>query len=66
MIRTEVEKKDNQIFIHNFDGERRVSGGIIGVGGVLVSFFFGAGCAMFILPILGIECSGLFDIKCLF
>ena len=43
-----------------------VSGGIIGVGGVLVSFFFGAGCAMFILPILGIECSGLFDIKCLF
>jgi len=30
MIRTEVEKKDNQIFVHNFDGERRVSGGIIG------------------------------------
>ena len=43
-----------------------VSGGIIGLGGVVVSFFFGAGCAMFILPILGIECSGLFDIKCLF
>ena len=43
-----------------------VSGGIIGVGGVVVSFFFGAGCAMFILPVLGIECSGLFDIKCLF
>ena len=43
-----------------------VSGGIIGVGGVVVSFFFGAGCAMFILPALGIECSGLFDIKCLF
>ena len=43
-----------------------VSGGIIGVGGVLVSFFFGAGCAMFILPVLGIECSGLFDVKCLF
>lgn len=30
MIRTEVEKKDKQIFVHNFDGERRVSGGIIG------------------------------------
>ena len=43
-----------------------VSGGIIGVGGVVVSFFFGAGCAMFILPVLGIECTGLFDIKCLF
>ncbi|MBQ9206715.1 MAG: cation:proton antiporter [Treponema sp.] len=43
-----------------------VSGGIIGLGGVVVSFFFGAGCAMFILPILGIDCSGLFDIKCLF
>ena len=43
-----------------------VSGGIIGLGGVVVSFFFGAGCAMFILPILGINCSGLFDVKCLF
>ena len=43
-----------------------VSGGIIGLGGVVVSFFFGAGCAMFILPVLGIECSGLFDVKCLF
>ncbi|WP_407427160.1 cation:proton antiporter [Treponema sp.] len=43
-----------------------VSGGIIGLGGVVVSFFLGAGCAMFILPVLGIECSGLFDIKCLF
>ncbi|WP_296321783.1 cation:proton antiporter [Treponema sp. UBA3813] len=43
-----------------------VSGGIIGLGGVVVSFFFGAGCAMLILPVLEIECSGLFDIKCLF
>lgn len=43
-----------------------VSGGIIGIGGVVVSFFFGAACAMFILPVLGIECSGLFDVKCLF
>lgn len=43
-----------------------VSGGIIGIGGVLISFFFGALCAMFILPVLGIECSGLFDVKCLF
>ncbi|MCR4821675.1 MAG: fructose PTS transporter subunit IIA [Treponema sp.] len=43
-----------------------VSGGIIGIGGVVISFFFGAGTAMFILPVLGIECSGLFDIKCLF
>lgn len=43
-----------------------VSGGIIGVGGVVISFFFGAGCAAFILPMLGIECSGLFDVKCLF
>ena len=43
-----------------------VSGGIIGLGGVVVSFFFGAGCAMLILPVLGIECSGLFDVKCLF
>ncbi len=43
-----------------------VSGGIIGIGGVFISFFFGALCAMFILPVLGIECSGLFDVKCLF
>ena len=43
-----------------------VSGGIIGLGGVVVSFFFGAGCAFFILPILGIECNSLFDVKCLF
>ncbi|WP_294431036.1 cation:proton antiporter [uncultured Treponema sp.] len=43
-----------------------VSGGIIGIGGVVVSFFFGVACAMFILPVLGIECSGLFDVKCLF
>ncbi len=43
-----------------------VSGGIIGIGGVVISFFFGAGCAAFILPMLGIECSGLFDVKCLF
>ena len=43
-----------------------LSGGIIGIGGVVISFFFGAACAMFILPVLGIECSGLFDIKCLF
>ena len=43
-----------------------VSGGIIGVGGVVISFFFGAACAYFILPILGIECTSLFDVKCLF
>ena len=43
-----------------------VSGGIIGLGGVVISFFFGAACAFFILPLLGIECSGLFDVKCLF
>ena len=43
-----------------------VSGGIIGVGGVVISFFFGAACAFFILPILGIQCSSLFDVKCLF
>lgn len=43
-----------------------VSGGIIGLGGVAVSFFLGAGCAFFILPLLGVECSGLFDVKCLF
>ena len=43
-----------------------VSGGIIGLGGVVVSFFFGSGCAYFILPVLGIECSSLFDVKCLF
>ena len=43
-----------------------VSGGIIGVGGVVISFFFGVFCAFFILPVLGIECSGLFDVKCLF
>ena len=43
-----------------------VSGGIIGMGGVVVSFFLGAGAGLFVLPYLGIECSGLFDIKCLF
>lgn len=43
-----------------------VSGGIIGLGGVVISFFFGTTCAFFILPLLGIECSGLFDVKCLF
>ena len=43
-----------------------VSGGIIGVGGVVISFFFGAVCAFFILPVLGIECTSLFDVKCLF
>jgi len=43
-----------------------VSGGIIGLGGVVISFFFGAGAGVFILPYLGIECTGLFDIKCLF
>ncbi len=43
-----------------------VSGGIIGLGGVIISFFFGAACAFFILPILGIQCSSLFDVKCLF
>ena len=43
-----------------------VSGGLIGLGGVVISFFFGAACAFFILPLLGIECSGLFDVKCLF
>lgn len=43
-----------------------VSGGIIGIGGVIISFFFGAVCAYFILPFLGISCSGLFDVKCLF
>ena len=43
-----------------------VSGGIIGLGGVVISFFFGAACAFFILPILGIHCSSLFDVKCLF
>ena len=43
-----------------------VSGGIIGLGGVVISFFFGAACAYFILPVLGIECAGLFDVKCLF
>lgn len=43
-----------------------VSGGIIGVGGVVISFFFGAACAYFILPVLGIECLSLFDVKCLF
>jgi len=43
-----------------------VSGGIIGLGGVAISFVFGDLCAMWILPILGIDCSGFMDIKCLF
>ncbi|MBQ4378647.1 MAG: cation:proton antiporter [Treponema sp.] len=43
-----------------------VSGGIIGIGGVVISFFFGAACAYFILPVLGIHCPSLFDVKCLF
>ena len=43
-----------------------VSGGIIGLGGVVISFFFGAACAYFILPVLGIQCSSLFDVNCLF
>lgn len=43
-----------------------VSGGIIGLGGVAISFVFGDLCAMWILPVLGIECTGFMDIKCLF
>ena len=43
-----------------------VSGGVIGLGGVAVSFVFGDMCAMWILPILGIDCTGFMDIKCLF
>ena len=43
-----------------------VSGGSIGIGGVVISFFFGAACAYFILPVLGIHCPSLFDVKCLF
>ena len=30
MIQTKVEKKERQILVHNFDGDRRVSGGVIG------------------------------------
>ena len=43
-----------------------VSGGIIGLGGVVVSFIFGDICALWILPMLGADCSGFMDIKCLF
>lgn len=43
-----------------------VSGGVIGLGGVVASFVLGDLCAMWILPILGIECAGFMDIKCLF
>lgn len=43
-----------------------VSGGIIGLGGVAVSFILGDISAMMILPVLGIPCEGFMDLKCLF
>ncbi len=43
-----------------------VSGGIIGLGGVIISFLFGDVAAMFILKSLEIPCAGFMDVKCLF
>ncbi len=43
-----------------------VSGGIIGLGGVIISFLLGDVAAMFILKSLGISCGGFMDVKCLF
>lgn len=43
-----------------------VSGGVIGLGGVVASFVLGDLCAVWILPLLGIECSGFMDVKCMF
>ena len=43
-----------------------ISGGIIGLGGVVFSFVLGDISAMLLLPRLGLECSGFMDLKCLF
>lgn len=45
-----------------------VSGGIIGIGGVLISFLFGDICAMFLINILPNipACTGFMDNRCLF
>ncbi|MBQ3671597.1 MAG: cation:proton antiporter [Treponema sp.] len=43
-----------------------VSGGIIGLGGVAISFILGDVSAMLILPKLNMPCDGFMDLKCLF
>ncbi len=45
-----------------------VSGGIIGIGGVIISFLFGDVCAIFLLDVLPnvAPCSGFMDNRCLF
>ncbi len=45
-----------------------VSGGIIGIGGVVISFLFGDICAMFLINILPNvpACTGFMDNRCLF
>ncbi|MBQ0052735.1 MAG: cation:proton antiporter [Treponema sp.] len=45
-----------------------VSGGIIGIGGVVISFLFGDICAMMIINVLPniAPCTGFFDSRCLF
>lgn len=43
-----------------------LSGGIIGLGGVIISFVLGDIAAIFILKSLEIPCTGFMDVKCLF